>query len=697
MTEPFSISSPVPWGRRDVYIAIAMLVVAWIGCRLYMPAFRADGGRAQSYFDQFGPAVMEACGRGFVNPSLDALPSLQSFLLEGSDTFDCRLLSQRTDIEPLNDFQSVTRNLLHAAAAVWRVTGVSWNALDSLAATMFSVTMTVAYVVMRFILGRSLALLGTVAWGISPLHLSNVPDLRDYSKAPFFLFTALAIAVAIRAQRPKALVALGAVFGMIQGLGLGMRTDVVLNFFPFFLVLFTLGSGEAGKNVPWKVATAAVSLTTYVLVAWPVLTTYAKSEGLWHVSLLGLTTPFDSALNIRRAPYAFGYLYDDSYMSTVVQAYWSRVHGPSQVSLHGAGLYETACRAYYALLASTFPADFLTRMAGSALHVLNLPFSISYGIVPRGIQNPVLTWVSKARAFVIPLFAGTGPIAAAYLLVLIGVRHRIGALVGFVVLMFWATYPYLQFHERHVFHLEILILVVLLWAAQLSWRLLAAARDPSWWRRGGKRALQSSAMIGALVGVGVLSVASARLMQEPKARALLMKYDNASAEPLDVQNAPDGKFIRLSPALFEPAEHRPRIQQAMLVLNASAACDVADIPVHVRYSGDATPVVDFSRDLTVRIPGRAVSSRVFLPVYSIETREGHVSRFSSIDVAERMASCIRLTRAREAEHLPLMLDVALLQNWQTEPLHERLYLGSIMPERVWLRFARWWPRIAALG
>jgi len=192
-------------------------------------------------------------------------------------------------------------------------------------------------------------------------------------------------------------------------------------------------------------------------------------------------------------------------------------------------------------------------------------------------------------------------------------------------------------------------------------------------------------------------LAGARLVQASQARTLLAKYATAPEDAIDVQSVPDGEFVRLTPVLFEPAEHRHRIQQAMLVLNVSATCDVTDIPLHVRYSGDAAPAVDFSQDFTVRVPDRAISSRMFLQVYSIESREGHVSRFSSVDVSERVSSCVRLARARETERLPLMLDATLPTNWNAAPMYERLYLGPLLPERIWVRVARWWPRVAALG
>jgi len=682
---------------HDIYIAAVVFLLVWGGCWSYLPAFRASGGRAMSYYQEFGPAVMLACGHGFVNPADGAVPALDAFLLERSASVDCRDVPREAPVLQLDNLQSASRYLLLAAAAVWRVAGVSWTALDNLAATMFAVTLTGAYVVMRFVLGRALALLGTFAWAISPMHLANVPHLRDYSKAPFFVLTALAIAAAIRSRTPKALIILGMCFGIVQGVGLGMRTDVGLNFVPFLLALFALGSGGMRINVSWKIAAATLAMLCFILVAWPVLATYSRPDGLgaWHVSLLGLTTPFDSALNLRPAPYELGYLYDDSYVSTVVHAYWNRMHQSLPVSLQSAGLYHRACGEYYALLVSVFPGDFLTRAFGSTLHVLNLPFSISYGIVPSGVTNPVLTWLAGIRASLMLALSGIGPVAAAYLLLLIGIRDRFAAVVAFLLLAFWAAYPYLQFHGRHVFHLEILTIVVLLWDATLSWRMIAAVRLDPTAMPDGKRVVKSLAVVGALAGAAVASLGVARLVQKPKVRALLERYANAPEEQLNEARVLAARTIRLSPSVFEPASPGIRVQHAMLVLEVADTCAPV-IPVHVRYESARMTAVDFSRDLVVRRDG-SHSSRLFIPVYSIEVGEGRWSRFASVEVPEALAQCVRLFRARELERLPLLLDARLPEDWRARRMYQPLYLGSMLPERVWLRLARWWPTIAELG
>jgi len=675
-----------------------VFVLAWIGCRAYLPAFRAAGGRGMSYYDEFGPAVMAACGRGFANAVPSTIPALNAFLSEKTASFDCRDLGEQPLVAPLDGFQSATRNLMLAATAIWRVTGISWASLDTLAAVLFGVSLTAAYAVMRFVIPRWLAVFGTCVWAVSPMHLANLPHLRDYSKAPFFVLTALAMGAAIRAEVPRTLVALGVAFGIAQGIGFGMRTDVALNFLPFFLILFTLGSGAVNKNVKWKAAAAAATLMAFTIVALPVLNGYRRSEGLWHVQLLGLTTPFDSALNVRPAPYEFGYLYDDSYMSTVVQAYWFRVHGVVQGSLHNAGLYDVASSEYYRLFMTTFPGDFLTRMTGSALHVLNLPFSISYGIVPLGITSEELTWLSKMRAWVMLALAGAGPTMAALLLVLIGMRDRSAAAVGFAVLWFWGAYPYLQFQGRHVFHLEVLMIVVVLWAVFLATRLVSETRATSAWRDAARHALKSFAVVAAFCCLIVGAVVVARVVQQPRARAVLARYANSSRAPLVAQEVQASNTLtRLNVSLFEATGMRARIQQAMLLVEFSPGCGARQIPVHVRYQTVAAAELDFSRDVTVVAPTSAGSVLVFVPVYSIETADGGLSRFAGIDVPEASTPCIRLSRAIDAERSPLLLNAALASDWQTQPLHQRLYIGPVLPERLWLRLARQWPRIAGLG
>jgi hypothetical protein len=89
-------------------------------------------------------------------------------------------------------------------------------------------------------------------------------------------------------------------------------------------------------------ATAAIAMFT--LVAYPVLSTYNEAGSLWHVMLLGLTTPFDANLNLVVLPLpATSAAYHDLYMETVVRSYWGRLHPDSGFFSWG-GRHTHPCR-----------------------------------------------------------------------------------------------------------------------------------------------------------------------------------------------------------------------------------------------------------------------------------------------------------------------------------------------------------------
>src|SRR5258708_14475152 len=114
--------SPVrPLGRPDLYIAIAVFVLSWSTAALYLPAFRASGGIGEFYQDQFAPAVMSACGRGYVTPAeADTPPSLHAFLDRQSDTFNCADIPARVSTTPPSTMRAAFRYLMLAAPPVRR-------------------------------------------------------------------------------------------------------------------------------------------------------------------------------------------------------------------------------------------------------------------------------------------------------------------------------------------------------------------------------------------------------------------------------------------------------------------------------------------------------------------------------------------------------------------------------------------------
>jgi hypothetical protein len=524
------------------------------------------------------------------------------------------------------------------------------------------------YVALRFVAGPVLSVIGTLLWLGSPMHLGNLPHLRDYSKTPFFVATIVLMAVVVRERRPSRLLAAGALFGLAQGIGFGMRTDVILNFAPFLLVLFAAGAGRLVDAIPAKLACAAAALLTFALVAWPILGAYSANEGLSHVGILGLTTPFDEPLGVRRGPYDFGYVYNDAFASAEVDGDWARSHLGTTSVAPSTVPYARAARAYYLKLAATFPGDFLTRMTGSVIQTLNLPFSVTYGRAPAGATGR-LGRLSERRTLLMLSLIGTGPLVAFALLVIVGLSSLRDAAVGVALLLFWTAYPFIQFHGRHTFHLEFLVIagfMALLSVLARGAVSMTRGSFPRPWP-----VVRAAGLVVALGVVWALVVAAGRAVQAPQAHALLSAYEQAPVE-------------RLAPGapLFDPPGRGARVQQAMIAIQAS--CPQA-VVVSVRYQ--APKDFDFTRPMA--LPARA---RAFLPVYALDVQGGEQSRFAGVEGP----ACIHVSRVLGIDQL-LWIDAMVTPDWTAASLHQRVYIGTAFPVRVWLKIAQWWPSFASLG
>ena len=122
MTTPPSRAQdqPAHWRRFATECAIAMVLLLASGAWAFQfwNTWTARGGQPIFYQSYFEPAVMVACGKGFVASSRQP-QSLQDFLLQRRDTFDCRDLP--------GDLKLGTNNLFQGAWVYLQETvGWSW-------------------------------------------------------------------------------------------------------------------------------------------------------------------------------------------------------------------------------------------------------------------------------------------------------------------------------------------------------------------------------------------------------------------------------------------------------------------------------------------------------------------------------------------------------------------------------------------
>jgi hypothetical protein len=678
------VSGAARWTRIDALLVAVVGLAAFLFVQWYMPVYRAGGGTPRFYQNEFAPAVMLTCGRGFANADVSHVPAFSAFLGQKVDELQCSDVPASIRIIALDGLQGITRYLMMTVSLVWRVTGMSWRSLDVLIAVFVAATVAGAFTAMRFVCGRAVSLIVTFWWAVSPWHLENLPHLRDYSKAPFFVFLLIAMGVAFVERRPRRLLVLGIVFGVVQGFGFGMRTDVVLNFVPFLIVLLAAPwDGAPGALKPRLVcATAAIGL--FAIVSYPVLQTYTRSISLWHVALLGFTAPYDENLDIGfpRPAYSFPYAYYDGYVDVVVRDYWSRAHPGDAPLVMLTRPYDLACRAFVFDLARTFPGDMITRMAASVVRVLNFPFWRPERPVPVGVSNRTLRSLWETRALLMSPLDGAGPLLMAAVVTLIGMERLRYAFLACLFLWIWAAYPVVEFQTRHIFQLEFLVLGAIAWGGTLAWQLVRRQR-PGSWAETVEAGLWSLATVAALVVAVGMVVVIARVIQIPRAKALLMSYAGAPLDPLPstALPLPDG-HVRLVTNVFHSAPPAATAQRREVETTMIAADFEADrcgrpslMDATFRYEeSDSGLALDFSRQMTVPLsPAGGAPTRVFFPAYAVDrTRTGGGwSRFVGVDVAPANASCVRLWQVRDAAAFPLLLPVTLTTDWQ-DKLYQRL-------------------------
>jgi hypothetical protein len=170
--------------RADWVVGAVLFVVGILAGFADVRTFAGSGRSPEFHHSQFAPAVLAACGRGFVQPLPGSIPALDAFVARRTSSFSCNDVPRELRTEPLSRIQLAWRYLLLSAAAVWRVAGV-WSALDALGGLFYGAAVTLAFVLARTALGRAAAAFVALGVRVSPLHLTYLPQLRDYAKTPF--------------------------------------------------------------------------------------------------------------------------------------------------------------------------------------------------------------------------------------------------------------------------------------------------------------------------------------------------------------------------------------------------------------------------------------------------------------------------------------------------------------------------------
>ncbi len=659
--------------RADMVIALVLWVLSCLGGSWYVRSYMSGGGQWDGFFANFGAAVSLACGRGFVDASAgDGAgydPQLSAFLAGKSDEISCRDLPDVTSGEP-TFMQRLYRYLITAVALVWTIRGrLTWSGLVPLYGALYASTIVAAYAIFRQLLStRTMAVLASVALAVSSIHLSHLPAYRDYAKAPFIL-TLIAVLVRLaRSRELKGMLMWAAVFGLVLGIGLGFRNDLLVNVPPFLFVVFLWTGRSPLKDFRKKIAAVALAGGVFVTTGWPVLQAYARGSNSGHAALSGvMSNTYDEALGIRPSIYDWASVFQDEYTYAVVSSYGYRVHGAPPV--FGTGHYDRTASEYLMQISRHTPADILAHAYASTMRILEMPFTVGLyanGIPSRAERNEFARILYGRQTWLLGSLAGTGVTVAAAALTIAGMSSLAAASTFLLLLLYYAGYPILQFQHRHYFHLEFIEWLALAFLVERAGAWLQALFVR--WRHGGRPAIDRVAVIRGLaffVGAAVIlagTLAILRSYQQRHLTALFTTYANAPRE-----------WIETSPSHLWDQRRResgetPVSAQYLIAEFSGQHCGAARIPVTFRYTA-REPMVDFSRTIVVVLDDNSAPTRVFFPAYYYE----HVSHFERVEMPVGYEHClVSLSRVADLSATPLLIDLTLRPAWRNDRLFQTL-------------------------
>lgn len=386
------------------------------------------------YYQQFfAPAVLEACGKPFLNPRTE-IESLTQFLARKTEVFDCSEIPSNLEFKDLNSLQLSQAHLYKFATWIWKIRGIKWKELEFIGKFFFALNGILFYLIFRIGMGRVLSAIATLILINSTLQFDFVPHLRDFSKSTFILFGVFAIGLFTtrKLQRKKQLLFAG-ITGVLLGVGVGFRIDVIV-MAPLFLVLvpFYKIAPELDKKNLQRGLLAVCFIVGFVITTAPVLSRIHGTSNSSHVIVLGLMSHFDDAIGVLPADHSYGYKYNDTYVSQIFSQVNDRKNLEPIVYLGGPE-YQRVGQYYLLNLLMNFPGDFVSRFLAASYKIFELNIHVSDSYI----------W--------------------AFLLVLIVtafVNWRYSIII-FVVYFYLSGYTMLQFSPRHYFHLEFVGLWIL--------------------------------------------------------------------------------------------------------------------------------------------------------------------------------------------------------------------------------------------
>jgi len=668
-------------GYLDGVVALLLFISVFLVAVVHL----RQVGLGDFYQSHFSPAIAWACTGKFesLNIAAPELAPVDSFIKGNSQSFDCKGLPAAPAYRvPLINFQYQTLYLIAAAAGIWAITGIKWGAILYLAALFAGAMSAAIYGICRLFVHIPAAAAATIFATLSPVNGIMLPQLRDYSKAPFLLGVILLCGWLLKSVgRSKQFIAAAALAGIVAGIGLGIRADLAMAL-PFFGITLSLSLIATRFKLYRDVFIAGVVfVVAFVGTASPILSAYRGGGVIGHVALLGLTTPFNAPfLGLSATPYDVGHLYLDESVEQFTEEFaFGRQLQPgdrpdaaaaSDVSSADSSLTLEALMTY----ALHFPADMVIRAYSAALQTISLNFHAG---VLKGFPDFLLDLRSALtyQSAALPLLF----LFAAF------VAWSSMSLATFLIFTFayFAGIGALQFHYRHVFYLEFLywlsLFGLIAGCGQVLGYVLFSRRNFRW-RVAIRSFFVALAVPSAALAASIVLIMALRAFQNFHVHSLMDRYLTASRKPVRLAEDRTGNEILLRPTGEVPGmsgvtvniEQTPFEGYYFDAIVDSGRCPSFSAKITYKLRPNAT---DISRPVNL-VSSQPGNGHIIFPVMNWPRLQ---ELFEGITINTEQRPCfLDLMAVADYKSLPLPLWLQLPPNWP----HMKLYqtqLESSLP------------------
>ncbi len=643
----------------EILIIISLVIASYFVGLRYMQNFH---GKQEFYQDAFAPAVMLACDRGFVAVDKKKSPAvLADFLQTKTKALSCSELPKKLAIIPFSRYQNTEYYLLLSAGLLWKYTGVSWPNLYPLNAVLFALTILGIYALLRLGSGIIIALLVSTLFFKLSFYYGMLPQLRDYSIAPFIVLYLFVLGSLVKfPYKSWRTIGLACLAGVIFGIGFGFRIDLLL-FAPFFilLLLFFTETRITDKLFSKSIA-SVIYLIIIAVLGYPIFKMLGHND-LFHNALQGFSTSHTYNLGIIPAPlYGYHYKYTDYFIHYIVISYFNHVLHMS-VPLHGGTpLYAKVSSQYFWHFVLTFPADMVIRVLASIYNILSFPY----------VKLANHLFVSLMAVSIMKYFAAIAAISA--IIIICKISFRIALIVLFF-LFFLGAYPVVQYEYRHMFYLAFVPFWIAAFLLQCGYNVIFSPKGTysvtqTEWRR-------IIIFVATFGGLLLIVLGGAIGYQNYSLTKLFNKYEHAKVQRLPVLNKIKNNnytFIKLPN--FTTGSKAQGVGYGILAVTFNQRLCNRN-PLYMRVKYDTWPPADKYYGLyeynlmthTVRLKASKIT-KVFIPIY---LNAG--GKFIGIDIPNDESKCfVRAEKIVDTSQFPIEVIVKLPSNWRQLTKHQSI-------------------------